>query len=149
MLKLAAALPFLITSLLGAPQRGAQHPPGMRGGLLGRLLSPRAVEVLQLTEDQIDELEELRSSAEKQALEIKQKMERTRLELAELMREDNPSQSKIEAKVKEIGSLRTELHLFQVEVFFAAREILTSEQIDKIKTLAGPPGLKDGPPSER
>ncbi|TKJ41939.1 hypothetical protein CEE36_07745 [candidate division TA06 bacterium B3_TA06] len=53
MFRIAAALPLILVGLFGSPrgQRGGMHMGG-----LGRLLSPRAVKELNLTEDQQDKL---------------------------------------------------------------------------------------------
>lgn len=138
MFRIAAALPIILASLFGiAGPHGGGPGREMMGGIIGRLLSPQAIEKLELTDEQVDKLEDLRSSLEKEALEIKQEIERAQLELKQLMREDEPSESKIKAKVREIGSLRTDLQLLHVDAFFKARSILTDEQIEKIKSLRG------------
>jgi Spy/CpxP family protein refolding chaperone len=143
MFKLLAALPLVLTLLFGI--RGPHGGPGggMMQGIIGRLLSPQAIEKLELTVEQVDKLEDLRSSHEKGVLEIRHKIERTQLELNDLMREDEPSESKIKAKISEIGSLRTDLQLAQVDTYFAALKILTPAQIEKIKSLC--PAERRGP----
>ena len=133
MFKLLAALPIILASLFGVPNKGPGG--GMMGGMIGRLLSPQAIEVLELTDEQVDKLEDLRFSHEKEALEIKQKIEREQLELRKLMDADEPNESKIKAKIREIGSLRTDFQLAQVDTYFAARKILTDEQIEKMESL--------------
>jgi Spy/CpxP family protein refolding chaperone len=137
MLRIAAALPLILASLSGIQGAHAGPGTGMMQGIIGRLLSPQAIEQLELTDEQVAELEDLRSSHEKAVLEIKHKIENAQLELNELMREDEPSESKIKAKIREIGSLRVDLQLAQVDTYFAARKILTAEQIEKIKSLRG------------
>lgn len=135
MFRLAAALPLILAGLFGAP-RGQHGDPGHFGGLrLGMLLTPQAVEKLNLTEDQQEKLKELSYSHQEKVLEIKQKIEREQLELRKLVDADEPGEAKIKAKIREIGSLRTDLQLAQVDTYFAAREILTDEQIQKIKSL--------------
>jgi len=135
MFRIAAALPLILAGLFGAPQ-GQHGGPGHFGGLrLRLLLTPQAAEELNLTEDQQDKLKELCYSHQEKVLEIKQKIEREQLELKKLMDADEPNESKIKAKVREIGSLRTDIQLTQVDLYFAARNILTDEQIEKIKSL--------------
>lgn len=135
MLRIAAALPLILVGLFGTPQ-GQHGGPGHFGGLrLRLLLTPQAAEELNLTADQQKKLKELCYSHQEKVLEIKQKIEREQLELKKLMDADEPNESKIKAKVREIGSLRTDLQLAQVDTYFAACEILTDEQIEKIKSL--------------
>jgi len=148
MFRIAAALPLILAGLFGTPQ-GQHGGPGHFGGLrLRLLLTPQAAEELNLTEDQQDKLKELCYSHQEKVLEIKQKIEREQLELKKLMDVDEPNESKIKAKVREIGSLRTDIQLTQVDLYFAARNILTDEQIEKIKSLrrGGPRRRGGGPP---
>ena len=145
MFRIAAALPLILAGLFGTPQ-GQHGGPGHFGGLrLRLLLTPQAAEELNLTEDQQDKLKELCYSHQEKVLEIKQKIEREQLELKKLMDADEPNESKIKAKVREIGSLRTDLQLAQVDLYFAARNILTDEQIEKIKSLRRGEGRHRGP----
>jgi Spy/CpxP family protein refolding chaperone len=135
MLRIAAALPLILAGLFGAPH-GQHGGPGHFGGLrLGLLLTPQAAEELDLTADQQDKLKELCYSHQEKVLETKQKIEREQLELKKLMDADDPNESKIKAKVREIGSLKTDLQLAQVDTYFAVRKILTDEQIEKMKSL--------------
>jgi len=134
MLRIAAALPLILAGLFGAP-RGQHGGPWHFGGLrLGLLLTPQAAEELNLTADQQDKLKELSYSHQEKVLEIKQKIEREQLELKKLMDADEPNESKVKAKIREIGLLRTDLQLAQVDTYFAARKILTDEQIEKIES---------------
>ncbi|TET22047.1 MAG: periplasmic heavy metal sensor [Candidatus Stahlbacteria bacterium] len=145
MLRIAAALPLILVGLFGTP-RGQHGGPGHFGGLrLRLLLTPQAAEELNLTADQQEKLKELCYSHQEKVLEIKQKIEREQLELKKLMDADEPNESKIKAKVREIGSLRTDLQLTQVDLYFAARNILTDEQIEKIKSLRRGGGRHRGP----
>lgn len=117
----------------------------MGGPGLGLMLTPEVVEQIGLTEEQESKLKDLRDAHQDQVLEIKQKIERAELELARLTEDDNPSESKITAKIREISSLRTDLQLAGVELYFAARKILTDEQIEKLKTLRPALGAGRGP----
>ncbi len=150
MLKLAT-IPLILAGLFAAPHAGAQGHHGapgggIMGGMLGKLLNPQAIEELELTDDQVNKLEDLQSAHEKEMLDAKQNIERARLNLKELMKDDDPSESKIKAKIREIGSLRTDMQLTQVDVFFAVRNILTDEQAEKLQSLrhGGRAGGHDG-----
>lgn len=165
MVRILTAIPILMGVLFANPQGhvsghaggNAGCRDGGRGGMMGgmhirMLLSSQGVEELGLTEDQQDKIKDLEQTHQEQTLEMKQKIEREQLALSQLMDEDDPSQSKIKSKIREISTLRTDLQLAQVDFFFNVRGVLTDEQIEQLETLrpigcpgVGNPGSRPGP----
>lgn len=154
MVNLTATL--LLSTLLGAAQGGCQMMQGqgmMNQGMMGagmhyfRMLhNPQMIEILNLTEDQQTKLKNLRYSQQENALEIRQKLEKEELALSKLMDAENPNRAQIEAKIKTIGSLRTDLELLHAGMIFEVQKILTADQWKMLKDMRGGCGMGSGFP---
>jgi Spy/CpxP family protein refolding chaperone len=159
MVNLTATL--LLSTLLGAAQGGCQtmqgqammHQGMMDDGWMGtgmhyfRMLhDPQMIETLNLTEDQQKKLKDLRYSQQEKALDIRQKLEKEQLALSKLMDDENPNRAQIEAKIKTIGSLRTDLELLHAGMMFDIQKILTADQWKQIKDMRGGHGMGMGSP---
>lgn len=90
--------------------------------------------MLELTDDQIGDLEGLRYSHEEKVLSIKQEMEREQLALSHLMDDDELDRRAIETRIKNLASLKTDLQLEHIEVVFSIAEILTDEQMQMLRS---------------
>lgn len=102
----------------------------------GRLMLAMAMaEELELTEQQRDQLRQIRLSTQKEVIERRAKMRILRLELRELLRADQPDRKAIEEKTKQIGELRTQIDLARVNGRVSAKSVLTAEQKAKMKEL--------------
>lgn len=145
MLKLAT-IPLILAAFFAAP--GSHDPVRSRGVEQSMYLSPQAMEKLSLTDEQISKIKDLRDTHMDKMLEIRQAMEKSRLELAKLTDDNEPSQTKIETKIREIGNLKTEMELERTNFFFQVRKLLTPEQIEKLGTVH-PFGRNPGGHSER
>jgi len=95
----------------------------------------KLAEHLGLSEEQLTQIKQLRMESTKQSIQLKAKLDVAELELRAMMEEPKPNRGKIENKVKEIGALRTQLHLLQIDRNLKMREILTPEQLDKLEEL--------------
>lgn len=132
MLKLAT-IPLILAAFFAAP--GSHVAARSRGVLPGMNLSPQVMEQLSLTEDQVSKIKDIKDTHMEKMLDIRQKMEKSRLELAKLVDEDAFSQSKVEARIREIGSFKTQMELERVNFLFQVRKLLTPEQIEKLGTI--------------
>ncbi len=132
MLKLAT-IPLILAAFFAAP--GSHDAARSRGPHSGMFLSPQAIQELALTDEQISKIKDLKDTRMDKTLEIRQKMEKSRLELAKLTDDNEPNQTKIETKIREIGNLKTEMELERINFFFQVRKLLTPEQIEKLGTI--------------
>lgn len=151
MLSLSTAL--LTIALVGAQSSGCpmmsggsgMNMQGMSGMMTGNMMGimpvtrmlrdPHMGEMLGLTDVQKSKLETLRYSHQDKMLEMKQKLEREELALTRLMESDTPDKAQIEAKIKTIGSLSTDIELEKIRLFFEIRSILTAEQLDRLEDM--------------
>ncbi len=142
-----ATTALLALSLVGAQGEGCPMMGGgmmegtmMAGGMMSLpmiLDNPEMTKTLNLTEDQQKKLKDLRYSHQDKVLEIKQKLEREELALRKLMDADTPDKAQIEAKIKVIGSLRTDMELARIGMFFDIQKILTADQLKQLKSMRG------------
>ena len=121
------ALGFASTQAMQRSQRPERAPKGP--GLLAM------AEQLGLSSDQEMKLRETRLETRKEAIELNAKVRILRLELRELLQADQPDQKTVQAKVEEIGKLRTRLEMTRLNGLLAAKSVLTAEQRDKLKEL--------------
>lgn len=145
-----AAAGLGIGALLAAPAtphgpRGAAPGPGPRmgrcphgmampGGQVGMLLRQR--EALGLTNEQVDRLTTLQANLRRQV--VRQQADRrvAQVDLAELLRQPNPDRARVEAAVREIGRLQTEMALTHTRAMLDARNVLTEEQRERLRNLS-------------
>jgi len=104
---------------------------------LNLLQNPKVKEKLQLTDDQINKIKEVTQDTQKKMIDLNAKDEIANIELQSLL--DSPSIDKkaVEAKVDELGKIRTEIHKTDINRRIAMKEILTPEQQQKIKDFIG------------
>jgi len=104
---------------------------------LNLLQNPKVKEKLQLTDDQINKIKEVTQDTQKKMIDLNAKAEIANIELQSLL--DSPSIDKkaVEAKVDELGKIRTEIHKTAINCRIAMKEILTPEQQQKIKDFIG------------
>lgn len=125
-------------------------PCGM-GGPGGKFLEgPGGPEVymrqageLGLSDDQKDRLKEILVSHRKETIQKRADIEVAEVELKELMMPDSPQFDKAKKKVSQIAKMRGEIAERQLDVLQKARNVLTAEQIEKLKSLRK--GMKCNP----
>jgi Spy/CpxP family protein refolding chaperone len=132
---------------MGWQHRG-MHRFGGGAGLLRLAENPRVRQYLALTDDQVARLHTIGVDAEKASVQTRADMELRHIELRELLRADNPDHDAIMQKLDEINTLRGKMEKSRVETLFAARGVLTPEQIKKVKTFMENRGF-GGPESGR
>jgi hypothetical protein len=88
---------------------------------------------LELTSEQKDRIMETRLNFQKDKIKLKADMKIAQLELKSLMREDELNKSEIYRKIDYIGDIKTQLAKNRVDQRMAIRDILTQEQLDKLK----------------
>jgi Spy/CpxP family protein refolding chaperone len=97
---------------------------------------------LGLTEAQVKKLEKVRTEAQEKRRKVWKDLYRARLTLHELLRDDDPSQRKLDQKADQIGSLQGELIKLRTWTVLTEKKVLTKEQLKKFDDLmaASPPG---------
>jgi Spy/CpxP family protein refolding chaperone len=114
--------------------------PGQMGGqgqMGGRMMEvehhlARVLDGLNLDEQQKKATGEIRSSIKKDTIRKMADISIARLELRDLLLQDPPDMKAVETKVKQIGSLRTEMHLSHIKALEMIKAKLTPEQRKKI-----------------
>ena len=109
--------------------------PSMRGGGPAGGMMLRAVMSLDLTADQRQAIQTIHTNAQKEVIRKQADIRVKQIELGELMAASSPNRSQIEAKVREIGSLRTEVQLIRTNCHLQTRSQLTAEQIQQLQTM--------------
>lgn len=124
---LSVLLVILTTAFANAQPRFKQHHH--RAGLGIEKLE----EELALTEEQLTTLKKQRFESQKNAIEMRSRIQVAELELRNLMKGGN--EADIKNKVKEIGNLKTDLRLNRVETRLAMKKVLTEEQLEELQSL--------------
>lgn len=92
-------------------------------------------EELGLTEEQQSAIKEQQFKIEKEVIELHSQIKVAKLELKNLLREDSPDTTEIKNKIEEIGQLKSQLRWVKVQSKLGLRDLLTSEQYEKLKAL--------------
>jgi protein CpxP len=110
---------------------------------------------LGLTLDQERRLRELRTEFAKESERRSAEIRVAEIELDALLQQDTWDLAKIEPKVKQIARLQGDLRLARIETLAAGRDVLTPEQLERLKQIGhrmrsggfGPGMMWPGPPS--
>lgn len=86
------------------------------------------MDALKLSPDQQKQVDKLRSDHMKQQIATQAKIKAARIDLRDLMNDENPDRAKIEAKETEMTKLRGELRLSRTAFWFDVQKILKPEQ---------------------
>ncbi len=115
----------------GMPFAGQMDRHGMRMRAEHRIW--RALKNLGLDENQEKAIKEIRTGARKDAIRKIADIKIARLELRELLDKDTVDMGAVEAKLKQMESMKTDLHLSRITTFQAIKATLTPEQRQKFK----------------
>ena len=96
----------------GMPQRG----------------KPDMFRELKLTDEQKEKMKDLKFETEKKQIELRSKLEVSRLELGRLLFSDTPDKPAIEKKMNEVTANETALKMNKLNGWFEANKNLTPEQ---------------------
>lgn len=146
---LVLVLAFIIGSPLLAFTPILAHGKGggsAKGGMMGHgTWSPehwapitaalRHKEELGLNEEQVKSLTALKADYEKGASQKGADLRKAEGELRELLTKDPVDMGQVEAKVKAIEALRTEIRLDRIKTIEKGKAILTKEQWEKLVSL--------------
>src|SRR3990172_7064842 len=83
---------------------------------------------LKLTDQQKKEIDKIHSDAMKEQIDRFSEIAKARVELQDLLKADNPSQSAIEKKLTDIEAFQNQAQSKRLSVWFSINKLLTSEQ---------------------
>jgi Spy/CpxP family protein refolding chaperone len=118
-----------VTALAFGPGNGA-CPGGKRTGF-----GMRGLNSLNLTNDQQQKVLAIRQEFEKDTLSLRQDMRKKRQELRQLWSAETLNQAAIDAKTKEMNTLRIQFVQESKEMFHKVKAILTPEQLKQLESL--------------
>ncbi len=114
-------------------RRGGVGRVAGRLGVLRTLTDPDVRDRLGLSAAQRESLDALLFESAKRAVRLQSDLKSLRLEMLEQMRTDQPERAALEAKIDEIGAVRSNLARMRLDAFFQIRELLTPEQRDLLR----------------
>jgi len=94
-------------------------------------------EDLKLSPEQIKKMQSLELNFEKETAKLFSDLRVKQLELRELWTADTPDETKINAKIDEIGKLRTDLEKKRTSHLLEVKKVLTEEQWLKLRSKPG------------
>jgi Spy/CpxP family protein refolding chaperone len=83
---------------------------------------------LNLSDSQKKQLDELRTSMQRNAVQLRSKIQLARIDLRELLKTDDPDKAAVEKKINEIGQLQTARKMLRINHMFDMKKMLTPEQ---------------------
>jgi len=101
-------------------------------------------EALELSEDQVAQLKSLKLTTQKAVIRKEADLRVLKLELKELWGNLKAKRADIEAKAKQVRRLSDELWWLRFKAKLDARDILTPEQRQKVRSLRGPAHKEGG-----
>jgi Spy/CpxP family protein refolding chaperone len=90
---------------------------------------------LNLSSDQVRNLERLRSDYERDAVKNESDLRVAEMDLAELMRGDAVDVKKAEAKIRDIERLRAEQRIARIRAIEQGKGVLSQEQREKLRAM--------------
>ncbi len=110
---------------------------GMMRGMMGehRAMMHMCMEHLGLNDKQKEEISAIRISALEGVIRKRADMQIARLELSDLLSKEPVDMKAVEAKVRQIEGLRTDIHLAIIKMKEDIKSKLTPEQLKKMKEM--------------
>ena len=95
---------------------------------------PGMQDKLSLSNDQVNELIDMKATFEKEQADFKAEMSRQHMQLKNLMKDDAPAEE-VEAQLKKCADARVEMHLATYKTAQKMKEVLDDEQREKACNL--------------
>ncbi len=146
MKKLAAIVAAVSIVALAALAYGDMGGHGMGSGMMcgcgmdGQMMGTEHLKSLSLDEQQKTLIGEIKSRMMKETIRRTADMRIVQIELKDLLSQDPVDMKAVEAKVKQLEMMRTEMHLSHIKAIEDIRTKLTPEQRKKLREMieAGP-----------
>jgi len=146
MKKLAVPVAVLSIVALAALAYGDMGGHGMGSGMMcgcgmdGQMMGTEHLKSLSLDEQQKTLIGEIKSRMMKETIRRTADMRIVQIELKDLLSQDPVDMKAVEAKVKQLEMMRTEMHLSHIKAMEDCKTKLTPEQRKKLRAMieAGP-----------
>ncbi len=124
---------------------GMRHGgPGMHGGMMHARLAQ-----LDLSTSQRERLTTIREGQARTAIQMRADLQLARLDMAKLMRAQNPDQSALNAQIDRMARLRADAAKTRLSGHLEMRSVLTAEQIKKMHERGPMMERNDGKPGAK
>lgn len=100
---------------------------------LGIWRDPQMVEKLQLTDQQVGQLRELDFTQREKQLALKAQLDSLRLQIDKAFTDDDVDKASVRQTAEKIADVKGDMFVEKIDSRLAFEEILTAEQIDKLK----------------
>ena len=104
-----------------------------------------ALEEVDLSNEQIDKIRAIRENAHKLNIPLRGQLELKEVEIRELINGDKPDKEKVAAKIKEMETIKAQMHVNRSNAHIDALNELTKDQRNKMEKemfVRGGPGKK-------
>jgi Spy/CpxP family protein refolding chaperone len=95
---------------------------------------------LKLSDDQVADLEKVRTHYQNQIAPIQQQLQAVESEIAELRQQSPANLIQMKLKIEQAEKFRSELRYLREEALQQGKSMLTAQQQDQLKTLVGSKG---------
>jgi Spy/CpxP family protein refolding chaperone len=138
---------------MGGQGMGMMNRGGMRGGagmqgemsmMGGDDMYLNMREQLKLDDTQVKKLKQIRLDLVKTTGDVQNDLQVARLELQDLLDADKPDMKVVEQKISAIHGFEAKLETERLRARYAARDVLTPEQREQIKSAPGGRGMMRG-----
>lgn len=134
---LVAALPLTALAAPVGPRGAGDGPQRLGHEMILRFIeNPEVREAANITDEQIDQLQDIHRQAETQAIPLRADAEVIQLELQALWDEDDPDADAIHEKIDALSEVQANLQHAYADARLAAKDVLTPEQIEAVRTAA-------------
>ena len=136
-----ATVAIVSAPMAAAPEGGRRfaHGAHMRGGFAGGAplisIALKHKSELNLSNDQVAKLEQIKSHYQNQVTPLHQQMRTIEKEITGLREQTPADLIKIKSKIQETESYRSELRYLQYEALDHGQAVLSVQQRDQLKTL--------------
>ncbi|MDP8255843.1 MAG: periplasmic heavy metal sensor [Candidatus Alcyoniella australis] len=97
--------------------------------------NPQLLAELNITQEQVAQLQEINREMRRQMAPLHSKLEVTRIDLEALLDADNPDRKAIETKVSQISDLQGQMQLIKINSQLDARQIVGKQTMDKLQQM--------------
>lgn len=115
-----------------APGMGRRGPKGPGMGQWWE--NPEAVKLLGLTEDKVNQIDDLALEHRKKLIDLRAKLEVARLELQDMI-ESNKSDGDIRGQQEKVSKAQTEIQKSRIDLLLKIRALLDKDQQQKLKGM--------------
>ena len=116
--------------------RGERTHGGFAGGAPLISMALKHKSELNLSGDQVSNLEKVRNHYQSQVTPLHQQLQVIEKEIASLMQQTPANLVQVKTKIQDAEKLRSELRYQRIEALENGRSMLTAQQQDQLKTLA-------------